>query len=121
MNTISVILKSLDKHYPANIIPKVNDMDMLMECDIYEQNLPKSKIYEQLFSMKSYFISKIKKYPLLIMHPDILYQILRKSLLSLNTTENLLHNPTETVTRTDSEDSINMLQTTEQAVTSTEM
>ena len=121
LGIIKMIYKNLEKHYPADIMPRVNDMAMLMERDINEQNLSKPKMYSQLFFMKSCFISKIEKYPNLIIYPDILYQILRKSLLSLNTTENLIHNPTETVTRTDSEDSINMLQTTEQAVTSTEM
>ena len=81
-NTIKMILKNLDEHYPPELNPRVSDMALLMESDLNKLLMPKSAMHAILFSMKSSFRSKIEEYPNLKKYPNILYQILRKSLLS---------------------------------------
>jgi len=77
------IVIGLNNHYPPGVKPRVRTMARLMENDLNKKNIHKSEVNKELKLVKLTFISQIKEYPKLANYPDILYQILRKTLLSL--------------------------------------
>jgi len=84
----NMILKGLDNHYALGVQPRIIIMAKLMENDLIKQSIPEQAMNAKVTLMKYVFISKIKEYPNLANYPEMLYQLLRKTLLSLKVVKN---------------------------------
>ena len=80
LKTVNKIRDEIQKYYPPSALHKVAYTACLMEQDINRKCFGNQEAFQNyLMEMLSYFISKMKDHPSLVSLPDVLYQVIFKS------------------------------------------